>query len=643
MILGVVGQLSLACLLALLPLPRKLLRWGLVTALILLVAGGVAERELSKHRWQDSDKAGLWSALGLGNTGLGDAGLSRTGSRDTVSGYGFRNWNAAGLKTATLRFEVRLASGQTAWDWFRSDAAFVLERQPGLDYPHTRVRVPKAVPGNGQPYLMRTFDVGEPLSGRIFRVLLDLRRAPKVAPDAAATTAVSPKAVLSASDIVSGNPVGGRDCQGIALQAWAKRGGGRCLPVALTDTWQRYSLSWRVPDGVDASVVRIVLSGFAEQTFDVRRVRLFTPKKELRPLLPQGGGVQVAWGRRPEAHSGKSFIPTPEWRTFTVAAARTTGDTLSATLYTASGLVLETRNVTVTGPGGAPLPRAPGSTRQTIVFGDPNLAGHTLGTLGLALVSLAGPLVGALGGALTLLGVGLTGSRAALLGVGFSLLWLFWLQLPTGRRRLAFTALGVGIVGLVGALWLDLWPQLSALRLFSLGETTARRNIWAAAWEAFAAHPWRGLGGGGFPAYWAERHRGEAVQHAHNLWLEFAASYGALGLLSTLGLTLSLSLVAWRWGGVRALALVVGVLVMNLFDTTFFYSGVIFTLTLTLGAFLRPPLRPDPSSLHTTSRRDAHNTGVSTGADAGVEVEENMGVGVTGVHTGAASRQVPPR
>lgn len=633
-ILGVVGQLGLACLLALLPLPRKILRWVLAAALTVLVAGGVAEREFSKHSWQGSDKAGLWSALGLGDTGLGDAGS------DTMSGYSFRNWNAAGLETATLRFDVRLVSGQTAWDWFRSDAAFVLEQQPGLEYPHTRVQVPKAVPGDGQPYLMRTFDVGEPLSGRIFRVLLDLRRAPKVEAETALTTVPTEAA---SSSIVSGNPIGGRDCRGIALQAWTERGGGRCLPVALTDTWQRYSLSWRVPEGVDASVVRIVLSGFAEQTFDVRRVRLFTSKKELRPLLPQGGGVQVAWGRRPEAHSGKSFIPTAKWRTFTVAAARTTGDTLSATLYTASGLVLETRNVTVTGPDGAPLPRAPGSTRQTIVFGDPNLAGHTLGTLGLALVSLAGPLVGAFGGALTLLGVSLTGSRAALLGVGFSLLWLFWLQLPTGRRRLAFTALGVGVVGLAGALGLDLWPQLSALRLFSLGETTARRNIWTAAWEAFAAHPWRGLGGGGFPAYWAELHRGEAVQHAHNLWLEFAAGYGALGLLSTFSLTLSLSLVAWRWGGARALALVGGVLVMNLFDTTFFYSGVIFTLTLTLGAFLRLPLRPDPSPLHTTSRRGAHNIGVSTGANAGVEAGANIGVGVTGVHTEAASRQGPPR
>jgi len=585
-ILGIVGQLGLACLLALLPLPRRVLRWALLTALVLLVAGGVLERELSRYGWQTSDKAGLWSAL---------RNVLHEG--DMVSGYGFRNWDAAGIGAATLTFDVRLLAGQPAWDWFRSDPGFVLEPQPGRDYPHTRVWVPEAVPSGGQPYLMRTFDVGEPLGGRIFRVVLDLRRAP------ATSTGAPLVAVSSASAISSGNPIGGRDCRGVSLQAWSYRGGGRCLPVTLEGAWQRYSLSWRVPEEVDASVVRLVLSGLTDATFDVRRVRLFTPKGELGPLLPQGGGVQVAWGRKPEAHSGKSFMPTPEWQTVTARATRTAGDILTTTLYTASGLVLETRNVAVTAPDGTPLGGAVGSTRQTIVFGDPNLAGHTLGTLGLALVSLSPPLLGAFGGALTLLGVGLTGSRAALIGVSFGLLWLFWTQLPSGRRRLGFAVLAALAVGFVGAAW----PQLSALRLFSLSEITSRGDIWRAAWGAFVAQPGPGLGAGGFPDYWAGLHRGEVVQHAHNLWLELAAAYGVPGLVSALGLTLSLGLVARRWGGARALALVGGVFVMNLFDTTLFYGGVIFTLALTLGAFRPRPLRPDPYPLHTAQRRAAHN------------------------------------
>lgn len=607
-ILGIVGQLGLACLLALLPLPRRALTWGLLVALALLVAGGVAEREFSRYGWQSSDKAGLGSAL-----------WGVLGGGDEVSGYGFRNWDAAGVDAATLRFDVRLVSGQPAWDWFRSDPDFVLEPQPGLDYPHTRVRAPEDDPGAGQPYLMRTFDVGEPLGGRIFRAVLDLRRAPKDAPAAAQA------ASATSSPTSSGNPVGGRDCHGVSLQAWSYRGGGRCLPVTLTESWRRYSLSWRVPEEVDASVVRLVLSGLAEQTFDVRRVRLFSPRGELGPLLPQGGAVQLAWGQRPEAHSGKSFPLTTDWQTVTARATRTTGDTLTTSLYTAGGVVLETRNIIVTAPDGTPLPRAVGSTRQTILFGDPNLAGHTLGTLGLALVSLAPPPLGLGGGALTLLGLALTGSRAALIGVAFGLFWLFWLfwlRLPRGRRRVGFALLGVALAGLLGLAW----SELSGLRLFSLGETTARSAIWRAAWEAFTSHPWQGLGAGGFPTYWAEQRGGEAVQHAHNLWLEWAAAYGTLGLISALALTLGLGLLAWRWGGSRALALVCGVLVMNLFDTTFFYSGVLFTLLLGLGAFgslrlgtgiLKPgTLNPDtlksnPHPLHTASRRDAHNAEVA--------------------------------
>jgi hypothetical protein len=437
-IAGIAGQLALGCLVALLPLRRRALRWGLLGVLTLLLIAAGAERELSKYRWQTSDKAGLWSAL--------------RGS-DTVSGYGFRAWHAAGADAATLTLDVRLTAGQPAWDWFRSDTRFVLEPRRAPDYPHTRVWVPEAVPGAGPPYLMRTFDLGEPIGGRIFRVLLDLRRAPQRDPHAASAAAApddpavlaappqsAPETSGGAPGIEAGRPLGGRDCQGISLQAWALRGGGRCLPVTLERDWQRYSLSWRVPAEVEASVVRVVLSGFAGETFDVRRVRLFTVSGELGPLQPQGGALQLTWGRRPEAHSGRSFIPTAEWQTLSVEAERVAGDTLTATLTTAAGLALQTRNLRVTAPDGTPLPNAVSSARQTIVFGDPNLAGHTLGTLGLAAVALSGPWTGLLGGALALAGAALTGSRAALFGTLAGLLGLFWLALPRGARRLGVAA-----------------------------------------------------------------------------------------------------------------------------------------------------------------------------------------------------------
>lgn len=569
---------------ALLPLrlPGGSLRWVLLVVLALCTLGGVLERERSRNDWQASDKAGLWQALRHG---------------DTVSTYGYRSWNAAGLERATAQLDVRRLSGRAGWDWYRSNSRFNVVRDEGTDY--TRVAVPERLPGEGQPYLMRTFDTRESLQNRIFKVLLELRRAP--------TSGTPEQSSASPPPVQRGEPLGGRNCVGVLLQAWNERGGGRCLPLDPSNDWQRYSLSWRVPAEIDpeAHVVRIILQGFGGETLDLRRVLLFRGLKSLGPLQPQGGALQVAWGEQPEPHSGLSFVPTTEWRTLKLSAVKGANptDTLSLRLTGGEGLVLQTRNVSVRAPGGSRLAEAVSSPRQTIIFGDPNLAGHTLGTLGLAFVSLASPPWGALGALLSLLSMTLTGSRAALAGVVVGLLWLACLWIP-GRRR-AGLALSALLLGGAALLLAQFWSPLGTLRLLSFSEITSRSDIWRAAWDAFVAHPWRGLGAGGFSAYWAETHGGEAVRHAHNFWLESAASYGVLGLLSSSALSLALVHLAFRWGGARALALVGGVLVMNVFDTTLSYGGVLFTLTLALGIF-KPPLE----HFQPVVRRSAHNTGV---------------------------------
>lgn len=601
-IFGTALQLALACALALpLRLPRhpRAFRWLLLGVLGLSLVGGTAEREFSRNDWQVSDKAGLWSSLR---------------GQNTVQKVGFRSWNAAGAEQANLTMDVRLRSGNPGWDWFRSNSRFALEQRREADVSFTRVTFPEKQAAEGQPYLMRTFDTRESLQTRIFKVIFEIRRAPP--PGSARVTAGVAGAEVTGTEpppLERGEPIGGRDCSGVSLQAWNERGGGRCLPLTLTGSWQRYSLSWRVPDEIDpaAHVVRFLVQGFGGETLDLRRVLLFRGLASLGPLQPQGGAVQIAWGGAPEAHSGFSFVPTSEWRTLSLDAVKgdQPSDTLSVQLSGGDGLVLETRNVLVTTPDGAPLPAAVSSARQTIVFGDPNLAGHTLGTLGLAFVSLASPLWAVLGAALTLFGMTLTGSRAALVGVVAGLLWLGWLALPK-HRRLKRTYLGLVLLVAVGGAGLLLlaqfWPRLAALRLLSLSEVTSRSDIWQAALSAFAAHPWSGLGAGGFARYWAAEHSGEAVQHAHNFWLEAAVSYGVLGLVSALALTLGLLLLAQRWGGIRALALVGGVLVMNLFDTTLFYSGVLFPLMLTLAAF-----RPSSPGLQTVVSLNAHNNGVA--------------------------------
>ncbi len=583
-IIGAALQLAVACTVALLPLPRTF-RWIILATLLVFTAAGVLERELSRNDWQVSDKAGIWSALK---------------GQNTVQNVGYRSWHAPDIERASLRLDVRLLQGKPGWDWYRSNARFRLTPLSAGGVPFTRVTVPERTENEGQPYLMRTFDTHESLKTRIFKVILEIRRAPPPGtPDRGES--VSPP-------LQRGEPIGGRDCFGVLLQAWNERGGGRCLPITLTDDWQRYSLSWRVPDEIDpqAHVVRILIQGFGGETLDLRRIFFYRGLTPLGPLQPQGAALQVNWGAPPESQSGFSFIPTAAWQTLErplVRGSRST-ETLSVALSTGDGLRLETRNVAVRGPDGTRFSEAVSSARQTIVFSDPNLAGHSLGTLGLAFVSLASPLWGALGAGITLFDMFLTGSRAALLGVVAGLLGLAWLWLPRKwRPGLALAALfgAAVLLGLARAL-----PQLSALRLLSFSQITARSDIWSAAWDAFTAHPLRGLGEGGFSLYWAANYGGEAVQHAHNFWLESAVSYGVLGLLSALALSAGLLVYAARQGGVPALILVGSVLLMNLFDTTLYYSGVLFTLMLGLATLSAPS--PFPRSV---SSRRAHNGAVT--------------------------------
>ena len=122
--------------------------------------------------------------------------------------------------------------------------------------------------------------------------------------------------------------------------------------------------------------------------------------------------------------------------------------------------------------------------------------------------------------------------------------------------------------------------------VFSPRGGTSRLEIWRVALQALLEHPWIGIGPD-FGSYWETAQparRVKATTHAHNLWLAFAAAYGLPGLFAILWVTGGFLLLAWRWGRWRALALVVSILIMNLFDYTLFYSGVLFPLLLGLNA-----------------------------------------------------------
>ena len=81
---------------------------------------------------------------------------------------------------------------------------------------------------------------------------------------------------------------------------------------------------------------------------------------------------------------------------------------------------------------------------------------------------------------------------------------------------------------------------------FASAETT-RYGYWGVALDAFADHPLRGVGSGGFAVEWLrERDVPERAHDAHSLYIETAAELGVAGLLALAGLIAAIVLAAGR-------------------------------------------------------------------------------------------------
>jgi O-antigen ligase len=132
----------------------------------------------------------------------------------------------------------------------------------------------------------------------------------------------------------------------------------------------------------------------------------------------------------------------------------------------------------------------------------------------------------------------LTFSKGALLlGIPAGLLIVFWIwQRRAGRRTWPWVVAGVA----AGALALGIAGQVPALaaRLDLFGETGfLRLNLWRAAVNMFADHPWLGVGPDNFLYAYRGRYILDAawqepnLNHPHNVVLDFATRLGLLGLL----------------------------------------------------------------------------------------------------------------
>jgi O-antigen ligase len=125
----------------------------------------------------------------------------------------------------------------------------------------------------------------------------------------------------------------------------------------------------------------------------------------------------------------------------------------------------------------------------------------------------------------------LTGSRGALiLGLPAGVATMLWLGGVHPRRR---TLLALVVIGGAAAL---IVLALLGDRLQN-SETVLRRfAIWQGALDLWMAHPLTGVGPGGFfwryPAFITPAAVDEPnLLHAHNLWLNFATTWGILGLI----------------------------------------------------------------------------------------------------------------
>ena len=541
------GQFVLALAVSALVLPTRLLRVGLIAVLMLFLLAAVSGPVLASRIWQDPQALSLSDVLA-------------NFRHNTVTTLAARSWRfPASAQGLELSFEARLVRGELGWDWFRSAGGFELTPLEEGGTTFTRVVTPQS----GDPYLMRTFDLGTPVGGTTFKVQLELR---------------------------SATPVPAAGCRGVWLQTWGPGGGTKCQAVDLGPEWRKVELEWTAPVGSESSIIRVVLNDFDGLSYDVRNIELYELQdgceKRLEPLLQEAVGLVVNWQGETEPYAGQGLVLRNEWQTFDVSLEPpTAASALRALLSVGStqsrDVQVEVRNTRLENLAGKqPVPVST-FPRAQLWFSHPNLAAHTLLALTLAALTTTSSFnLTLIVSGLAAVSVFLIWSRAAGLALILGAGWFSLLAHPF-RTRFVFLVTGLLLVSV-----LILTPSGLRSRLLIERTGTSRPEIWQVAWHALLEHPWTGVGAN-FPDYWRATYRGdsqEIVPHAHNLWLQFAALYGLPGLVAALWLTGGLLYLAWRWGRWRGLALVVPIFMMNVFDYTFFYSGVLFPLLLGMNA-----------------------------------------------------------
>lgn len=293
---------------------------------------------------------------------------------------------------------------------------------------------------------------------------------------------------------------------------------------------------------------------------------------------PSSLTVVLDWpGRTVRAQT--SIVPTGAWTPFEIdVSGSEIGDSafLIMRVFSDSAGTFEAKGVVLRSVAGPP-PRIPRATRLELFAGDPVLLAHLAVAMATALLATTGTSLVGLGG---VVGVALIAwfaqSRGALATIA---IWSLLVPLTSswGNKKKAIAAVAV----VAAALGAGILIQSS--RLDALQSASPRLSIWGLALEAFTSFPILGLQGEGIATL--DYFKGTSlpnVTHAHNFILQSAMSYGIFGALSATILLGGLLALAYRYGHVLGLVLLLPIVILNVFDSTLLNASILVATTLAI-------------------------------------------------------------
>lgn len=276
------------------------------------------------------------------------------------------------------------------------------------------------------------------------------------------------------------------------------------------------------------------------------------------------------------------------WTTYQLPGLGTSGDTFSARFTVGSGTEVQIRNIVAkSDSSGRTLTIRPPRARASLLGFHPNVLAHTVVSVLALMLLLGGPAWVMVSGTLfAYLALFLFGSRAALLAASVAVLSIVMAKWRPSRM------VTVGAIVVMSVVTVLFGLSDSFQRDPGSG-VSSRQEIWTVALRGFLDNPISGIPSS-FSEFWTMKApNSPPVAHAHNLWLEVAVHFGALGLVGAGLVTILVGIILWRkhrWNGI---ALFLALAILNTFDFTLDFPGVYVPLVI---ALLLPKAAPQARS-----------------------------------------------